>query len=196
MKLYYPHEPYIISQHWGNPNGAYAAQFNDPNFKLHNGIDSVTGQNNSDGTIATEFPVYCPVEGFRVLQVDYAPKGGGNEIWLISKEPLQMFERNCYALLVLAHAKKVLVKAGDEPTLGQLLTISDTTGFSTGLHVHMGLYRVDYNGTWYTKLDTNEATGSFDPSLFFADEFAIDKAPLTTLIKNNLLYYRYMLGIA
>ncbi len=194
LKIHYPHKPYQISQHWGNANGEYATHFNDPSFKLHNGVDSITGYRNFDGTVATEFPVYCPVEGFKVLSVDYAPDGGGNEIWLISKEKYQMFEKECYALMVLCHAKKVLVQAGYEPALGELLTISDTTGFSTGLHVHTGLYRVDYNGTWFTKIDQNEATGSFSPELFFTGMYAVDQASLPTLIKNNMRYYQYKLG--
>ncbi len=195
LQIYYPHKPYQISQHWGNPNPAYSQQFGDPNFKLHNGVDSITGYFNWDGSVDTEFPVYCPVADFKVLSVDYAPQGGGNEIWLISKGKYQMFDKECYALLVLCHAKKVLVQAGYEPKLGELLTISDTTGFSTGLHVHTGLYRVDYNGTWFTKLDTNEATGSFSPELFFTQTYAIDQATASTTLANGFRYYRYKLGL-
>lgn len=196
LKIYYPFKPYIITQHWGNPNPAYATQFNDPNFKLHNGVDANTGALNWDGSVSTEFPVYCPVEGFTVQRVDFAPQGGGNELWLISNEPVEMFERTCYAFIPLCHAKKVLVQAGDKPALGELLMIADNTGFSTGLHTHMGLYRVGYDGAHITNyFDVNEATGSFSPELFFTQTYAIDKATLPTLLKNNARYYKYKLGL-
>jgi murein DD-endopeptidase MepM/ murein hydrolase activator NlpD len=63
--------------------------------------------------------------------------------------------------------------------------IADNTGFSTGPHTHMGLYRLN---DAYMKVDTNEATGSIDPPLFFANKFAIDQATLSTLVKSNYIY--------
>lgn len=195
LQIYFPFKPFNQTQDWGNPNPAYAAQFDDPSFKLHNGIDAVTTVAEPDGSYkkGVHWPVYCPVAGFKVLSVDYAPQGGGNEIWLISKEKYKMFELECYALIALCHADKVFVQAGYEPQLGELLMASDNTGFSTGEHTHMGLYRVDYNGTWFTKLDVNEATGSFNPALFFTSEYAVDQPSTATLIKNNLRYYQYVL---
>lgn len=185
-----------MTQKWGNPNGAYAQHFSDPSFKLHNGVDAVAVYE-SDGTykITKNWPLYCPVENFRILSVDYAPQGGGNEVWLISKDKVQMGDKECYALLVLCHADQIFVKAGDEPKIGQMIGVSDNTGFSTGEHTHLGLYRVDYNGTWFTKLDTNEATGSYDPSSFFCGLYAVDQADTSTLIKSALRYYQYKIGL-
>ena len=82
---------------------------------------------------------------------------------------------------------------GDKPALGQLLMIADNTGFSTGIHTHMGLYRVDLNPTTggIVKLDTNAAEGSYDPSLFFTNEYVADVASYATLLASNLRYYRY-----
>lgn len=196
LKIYYPFKPYNITQAWGVSNPSYATQFNDPEFKLHNGIDANIGKFNWDGSIVSEYPVYCPVEGFTVQKVDFSPQGGGNEIWLISDEPVEMFERTCYAYVVLCHAKKILVQAGYRPKLGELLMIADNTGFSTGIHTHMGLYRVGYDGARITNYyDINGATGSFDPALFFTGEYAIDKADFSTLLTSNLRYYKYRLGV-
>jgi len=197
LKIYYPFKPYVITQHWGNPNTAYSQQFNDPNFKRHNGVDANIGTFNWDGSVASEYPVYCPVENFTVQKVDFAPQGGGNELWLISNEPLQMFERECYAYIPLCHAKTILVKAGDQPKLGELLMIADNTGFSTGIHTHMGLYRVGWDGKRITNyFDVNDANGSFNPELFFTQEYAVDKADFPTLLTSNLRYYRYKLGLS
>lgn len=190
LQISYPFKPFIVSQAWGAPNPVYADHFNDPNFKRHNGTDCIPANG------MYRWPVYCPVEGFRVLQVNYAPEGGGNEIWLISKEKYQIGDKECHALMVLCHAHKILVPAGYEPALGELLMVANSTGFSTASHVHMGLYRVDYNGTWFTKLDTNDATGSTDPSSFFNKKYVIDQATLPTLIKSNWRYYLYVLGLS
>lgn len=184
LKIYWPFKPYTITQRWGNPNADYAAHFKDPSFKLHNGIDA------KPHLMDTGYPVYCPVEGFRVVNIDFAPQGGGNEITLMSKTSLQMFDQLCYARIIMCHAEKILVNIGDEPALGELLMIADNTGFSTGPHTHLGLYRTNELGQ---KIDTNEATGSFDPSLFFIGDFAVDQASLGTLIKSNLRYYKYQL---
>lgn len=193
LKIHYPFKPFNITQHWGNPNPAYSAQFGDPNFKLHNGTDAVA---TLQPPFKSTYPVYCPVEGFVVSKVDYAPQGGGNELWLLSKEPVQIADLLCYAYIPMCHAKTVLVKAGDEPALGELLMIADNTGFSTGIHTHMGLYRVGYNGIKITNyFDINQANGSFSPELFFTGEYAINKATLSTLIKSNWRYYQYVLGL-
>lgn len=184
MNLYYPHKPYYVTQKWGNPNPMYSAQFHDLNFKLHNGIDAVTyiGQ--------TDYPVYCPVEGFHVAGVKFEPNGGGNELWLESNSHLQLGDKLCKARIFLCHAKYIFVKPGQMPALGELLMIADTTGFATGPHTHLGLYRIDDLGN---KLDQNEATGSTDPSPYFTGQFAVDKATLGTLIRSNMAYYLYKL---
>jgi hypothetical protein len=193
LQITFPFKPFNVTQKWGTSNPAYAAQFNDPAFKLHNGIDANVGTFDPIGNVVSEYPVYCPVENFRVVNIDYAPQGGGNEITLMSKDKLQMFDLQCSARIIMCHAKQILVKIGDEPALGELLMIADNTGFSTGIHTHMGLYRTNELGQ---KIDSNEATGSFDPSLFFTNTVAVDEASYTTLIKSNWRYYRYRLGLS
>jgi hypothetical protein len=189
LKIYWPIKPYVITQRWGNPSTAYSTQFNDPNFKQHNGIDANVGRS---GNIAyqTQFPIYCPVEGFRVESVSYEANGGGNQISLVSIDPMQIGNKLCYARLWLCHGKKVLVKENYQPKLGELLMIGNNTGFSTGPHTHMGLYRVDGSGY---KLDSNFATGSIDPSLFFAKEYAIDQVSVPLLITNGMRLAKYYL---
>lgn len=193
LAISYPFKPYQITQKWGVLNPMYAEQFDDPAFKRHNGIDARTGYLTWDGKVATEYPVYCPVEGFKVTEVAYYPQGGGNQLGLLSKEKVMVGDKECYASLLLCHAKKILVKVGDEPALGELLMIADNTGFSTGLHTHMGVYRLSDK---LKKLDTNEATGSYDPSLCFTQTFAVDDATYSTLFKSSLRYYKYLLGLS
>jgi hypothetical protein len=59
----------------------------------------------------------------------------------------------------------------------------------------MGLYRVGFDGTRVSNYFDVNGERSFDPALFFTGEYAIDKATLATLIRSNLRYYRYRLGL-
>lgn len=186
LKINFPFKPYLVTQVWNNPNPAY----NHFGFTHHNGIDARPWYDNAQ--LRNYYPVYCPVEGFVVDKVQYRPDGGGNEIWLISKEDLQLGDKTCRAYLVLCHADKVLVPVGYEPKLGELIMIGDNTGFSTGTHTHMGLYRVKPNGASWIFIDQNEANGSSDPSAFFTGLYAADQATLGTLITSNLRYFKYL----
>lgn len=187
MEIFWPFKPYVITQHWGELNPAYAAQFDDPAFKRHNGVDANLGKK------ASEWPVYCPVEGFKVTEVASYPQGGGNQLGLTSKAKMLIDGKSCYVSILLCHAKKILVKVGDEPALGELLMIADNTGFSTGPHTHMGMYRLNDK---YQKIDSNEATGSYNPELFFTGKYAADATTsVQTLLTSGLRYYRYLLGL-
>lgn len=191
LKIYYPCKPFFVTQPWGVENPIYRAQFNNPDFYKHNGVDVIS----RDTPGKQEFPIYCPVEGFSVWQIRHSPNGGGNELWLISDEPLQMFERKAHALLCFFHGKKILVKVGDRPALGALLMISDSTGFSTGNHLHMGLYRIQVVGGSFSYLDVgNGANGSFDPAHFYTVKYAVDVATSATLVKSGLRYLAYLLS--
>ena len=158
LKIYYPFKPFLVTQNWGNPNPAYQ-KFG---FGAHNGIDCRPNEQKT-------YPVFCPVADFKVHMIRNFPEGGGNEVWLLSKNKLKLFEQECYAYIVLAHAEKILVPVGYEPDLGELIMIGDNTGFSTGPHTHFGLYRVDYNGMGIAWVDKNDANGSFAKNpLFYA----------------------------
>ena len=185
---YYPHKPFVTTQRWGNFNPSYTQL----GFTRHNGHDSNVGKFDWSGKVVSEYPVYCPVENYKVTEVAYFPQGGGNQIGMVSKDKQHIGDQLCYVSIILCHAKKVLVKVGDEPTVGELLMIADNTGFSTGVHTHTGMYRLDDN---LQKLDQNEMTGSYDPSLLFTGEYAVDVASYGTLVKSGWRYYRYLLGV-
>lgn len=186
LNLLYPFKPFVTTQRWGNKNPIY----NQLGFTRHNGYDANVGKYDWQGKVISEYPVYCPVEGFRVSEVAFYPNGGGNQVGLVSKEKVQVGDRLCYASVLLCHAKRVLVKVGDEPAVGELLMIADNTGFSSGIHTHIGTYRLDDN---LNKLDQNEASGSYNPELLFTGGYAIDVASYATLVKSGMRYYKYLL---
>ena len=175
----------FTTQGWGVENDAYE-QFG---FTRHNGLDICTLETPSYGL---KPPIYAPTAGLKVIRVQYKPKGGGQELWMITKEPQWVQGALVYVLHVFFHNDKVLVPVGYEPALGELVCVGDNTGFSTGPHLHWGTYRTDSLGT---KIDVNEANGSFDPRPFLSEKHAIDQATLPTLIRSNLRYYKYKVGL-
>lgn len=185
----FPFKPFIVTQQWGVATDAYSDQFDDPDFKRHNGVDANVGRA-GDVAYRTQFPVYCPVENFRVESVTWDPNGGGNQLSLFSMDPVTIGGKQCYARIFLCHGKKILVKPGEVVKRGQLLMIANNTGFSTGPHTHIGLYRTDAMGN---KLDRNDATGSYNPALCYSGAFAIDQASVPVLIANGLRFARYYL---
>ena len=183
LQFHFPFKPFKITQNWGNPNPLY-----DPlGFSKHNGVDANVGRFDWQGRVVSEYPV----EGFRVSEVAYYPTGGGNQIGMVSKEKRWVGDKLCYVSILLCHAKQILIKVGDEPSVGELLMIADNTGFSTGVHTHIGIYRLDDN---LQKLDTNEMSGSYNPQPLFTGAYAVDVASLGTLIKSNWRYFQYLVG--
>lgn len=181
-----------VTQGWGVRNPEYD-QFG---FKNHNGLDLTSGYANQQAAYSpTKWPVYNGLEGFTVQMVRHNPGGGGNDVWFISDTPLQVGDKVCHAYIGYAHADAIFCKAGDKLELGDMFMIADNTGFSTGPHTHLGLYRVDWDGKNMVFLDKNDANNSFDPAPFLTSEYAVDKASLGTLIKNNWRYYQWLMGV-
>lgn len=190
LKIHKPFKYLNVAQKWNNPNPIYG-QFG---FTHHNGTDLTSGYANQNGVYAPKtWPVYCPVEDFTVQLIRYMPNGGGNEMWLLSNQKLQIGDKLCYAYLVMAHAEKIFSKVGDTPNIGDLLMVADTTGFSTGPHVHLGLYRVEWDGIRMTYLDQNDANGSHDPAPYFTNDYAVDLGTTATFGTSILRYITYKL---
>jgi hypothetical protein len=141
--------------------------------------------------VLSEYPV--PVEGFTVQNVWTTGRNAAATSSGSSWAGRSKCSSARHPYIPLCHAKTVLVKEGDKPALGQFLMIADNTGFSTGIRTPTELYRVDIHPMTggIIKLDTNEGGGSFDPSLFFTNEHAVDVASYATLLSSNLRHYRY-----
>ena len=188
MRLHRPFRPWYVTQKWGIKNPAYE-QFG---FSRHNGIDVAAIYVGNPPKQLQTWPIYCPADGFRVYGVYDIPRGAGREIALISKTELDLPTGRGHLYLSFMHNAKVLVPAGYEPAIGELIAVGDNTGFSTGPHSHIGGYRVDAKGR---DLDKNDASNSFDIEPLFLSSYAADQASLSALIKSNFRYYKYLAGL-
>lgn len=147
IKLLPPVDPFKINQYFGS-NGAYY-QANGINIKGHNGVDlqAKHGQ-----------PVYASHDGYATYEID--EKGGCGVVvkadgfktiyWHFvdgTSEPKHMSPINNFKINP--------VKAGD------LLGYADSTGLSTGDHLHWGLKLIDSQGV--TLNSDNGYLGAIDP---------------------------------
>lgn len=159
LRLYYPAKPYNVTQAWGISNPSYE-QFG---FSKHNGEDFRIGDDKL---------VHCPIPA-EVTETGY-DNAKGNYVRLISTEQWIVGGIPCWVGLVFMHGEKVLVKQGDILKVGDAMMIPDNTGFSTGPHTHMSVYRL---GGMYKneRLDTDTATNNtFDPHPYWQSIAAQD----------------------
>ena len=107
---------YAISQHFGE-NPAIYSRFH---LIAHNGCD---------WAIPSETPLYSCIEGI-VTEVGNDPGGYGIYV---------KCENDQYGVL-FAHLSRLNVGQTQQVQEGQLLGFSDNTGFSTGPHLHLGIF--------------------------------------------------------
>lgn len=153
LSLAYEIYPYIVSQKWGNPDPVYL-QFG---FSKHNGVDVLPAK---DGKL------YAPFD-YEVVWAKNMPNGGGNVLGIVSQNEYDGPKKKpAFVLIDYLHLEKWLVPVGKKGLAGDLLAITDNTGFSTGPHCHMQ-YRWEYkkNGG-FVDVEKNDAHNSFDPEPF------------------------------
>lgn len=161
--LFYPVKPTVINQVFGLHPEVYS-QFG---LKGHNGLDlgAYHGQ-----------PVYAAHDGTCYPEID---NNQGNGVVLRTDEAFdyngqQVHFKSIYWHLIKADA---VVKTGQKVKAGDLIGYADSTGFSTGDHLHFGLKPQAWNEndwTWINTEQDNGFLGAIDPTPFFNGFFAED----------------------
>lgn len=143
IELYYPLKPISINQPFGNASPVYTNQ----GLKGHNGIDFFAKHGQS---------IYAAHDGTCYPGID---THGGNGVTLRAND----FETIYWHLIeddAVVHTGQI-VKAGD------LLGYADSTGVSTGDHLHFGLAVVGTD-------PNNGYHGYSDPAPYFNGKYAQD----------------------
>ncbi len=175
LSLDFPITPCLISQPWG-VNGDYY-QANGINIKGHNGLDlhAYHGQ-----------PVYASHDGTAYYEIDL---NQGHGVVIMTNEMYDYEDKQTYFKSLYWHfcdstkepqykspieghsieGKGLPVKRGD------LIGYADSTGLSTGDHVHWGLKPVLFGesaGAWYNTEPNNGYMGAIDPTPYLSGKFA------------------------
>jgi len=118
------------------------------------------------------FPV--EIDGATWYSKSEKDPGGGIGVDIISKEKVTLNGRTDYLKFRFWHLKSVEVNDGDEIVFGQLIALCDSTGASSGHHVHFAM-------KWCTQAgvaldNTNGYKGAVDFTPWFENKSVFDVA--------------------
>lgn len=165
LELFYPVKPVRINQAFGIYNPAYE-QFG---FTHHNGIDYAT---------VADQTAYAMCDGI-VSEVG-TQKGAGNFVRYRTVGKVEVQGRLEWVEFMYMHAAKVLVKKGDIVKAGDPLIICDSTGFSTGNHLHISAYYLTPLGA-KARVGWEGTNWCFDFSRYYNNFFAEDAQKVFSL---------------
>ena len=181
--LYQPVKPFIFTQKFGE-NKACVSNFDNKTtiyketeascpigfrsvysmMKGHNGIDLVAKRWQ---------PVYCAQKG-RVVEVE-TEKERGLGVGILTEHEGKFYKHRYWHFIALN------VHMGDELETGDLIGWADSTGFSTGDHLHFELKETDKFGN--TLYNDNGYFGAIDPVPYMENIFALDIKGINSQIK-------------
>jgi murein DD-endopeptidase MepM/ murein hydrolase activator NlpD len=180
LSIYYPVKPLFITQKFGEVANLAYYQANEINFIGHNGIDFVAHHGQ---------PIYAAHDGIAYYEIDNKQ---GHGVVLRSKDMFDYNGSQVYFKTIYWHMcdsdKEPQFKSPIEPYVslygpgkevkaGDLIGYADTTGLSTGDHLHFGLKPVvpgEPAGTWTNTDQNNGYMGAIDPAPYFNGLFAQD----------------------
>ena len=178
FELWYPTKPFNITQSWGIYNPAYL-QFG---FSKHNGLDI---------EMPPDKKLRCPIK-LKILAQEYFPKGGGYQVKGITTEKWEFPDgKICFVMLAFLHNESFLHNIGDVLEVGDEVALPDSTGFSTGPHIHFGCYRLNEDMTF---MDSNEAQNSFNPIPYFNKYFAQDAQLVISILSSIIETYKLIIN--
>ncbi len=194
FELYYPVKPFFITQKFGETSFNDYYKKNGITFNGHNGHDLVAHHGD---------PIYASHDGLAYYEVDSAQ---GHGVVVITKDKYEYkgsmvyfktiywhmidgskelnFKSPFYDVRDVANAKEV--KAGD------IIGYADSTGLSTGDHLHFALKPVNKIGSAYINFEQdNGYFGAIDQTPYYngkyAKEITIAKPPRISF-PNNLRF--------
>ena len=194
LRLYYPCRPHRTTQDWGD-NQACVINFGEKNqhvtgkkggvcpsgyeelyplfgMRGHNGLDLLAGVQ----------PIHASCAG-TVIEVQTAPARGLG-IGILSDEKYDFGKfGQMYAKLRYWHLKEIHVKAGQKVKVGDIIGISNSTGYSSGNHLHyeLQLFDKDEGGHPMQFIHKDMIAGSVDPAPYWTGMHADDFHTAITL---------------
>ncbi len=172
LELPYEVKPHKVSQPWGNYDPVYL-QFG---FDWHNGEDCLPGKDSK---------VYAPF-AYEVVWAKWMPNCGGNVLGIVSQDQYDGPKGPAYVLIDFLHLEAFKVKVGAKGKRGDLVAISDNTGFSTGPHLHTQYRWVTKKNGKFQDVEKNRANNSFDPEPYRTGTYAVDLPIVEGLIPATL----------
>lgn len=180
LSLYYPVKPLYTTQKFGETSFLPYYKANGINFVGHNGIDMATTHGE---------PIRASHNGEAWYEIDNAQGHGvvvrTNEKFEYNGEQV-LFKTIYWHMVDSSKEPKYrspiedytdINKAGKQVKTGDIIGYANSTGLSSGDHLHFGLKPVAQNetsGTYYNAEQENGYNGAIDPQPFFNCQYAED----------------------
>ena len=149
LELFYPVKPFRVNQHFG-ANEPCVKDFGlptqrvvtppGPTFTCPTGYEKLYSQwgmsgHNGTDLMAGEQKVYAAHGGVVVEKQTVPSRGLG--LGILTNEPVELDEHGVHYIKIRYwHLKSFNVEVGDSVKAGQLIGVSDSTGYSSGNHLH------------------------------------------------------------
>lgn len=196
LQLYYPVKPLFVNQKFGEIANLAYYKANGINFVGHNGIDFMAKHGQ---------PIYASHDGVAYYEID-GSQGHGvvlrtNELFDYANSDgsvSQVYFKSIYWHMIDSSKEPQFrspveghdaISGGLPIKAGDLLGYADTTGLSTGDHLHYGLKPClpgEPVGTWYNVLQDNGYMGAIDPQPYFNGLFAEDISPVNHVFNKSI----------
>lgn len=189
LQLFYPVKPYVKTQSFGQNNACsqistlpitkrkivgkrdgvcpvgYEELYPLLGMKGHTGMDMFGGN---------DWPCYASTDGL-VEEVQTEPERGLG-VGIVTHEKYEFEGGEYQAKTRYWHLKGINVSKGQSVKVGHLIGWCDSTGLSSGDHLHYELkpVRKAQNGLYENVLQSNGYFGSIDPELYFNGKYAQD----------------------
>lgn len=184
LELFYPVKPLFYNQLFGNADQKYS----DLGLQGHNGVDFQASHGQ---------PVYAAHDGICYPEVDLK---GGNGVVIRTLQPFDYNGQPVYFKSIYWHLIKAdaVVKTGQQVKVGDLIGYADSTGVSTGDHLHFGLKPQAWNEenwTWYNVEQNNGYLGAIDPIPYFNRYFAQDAQKVVGIYQTIINLLKQIYGL-
>lgn len=196
-RLYYPVKPFHVNQHFGD-NIPCVKDFGLPTQSIVTGADNHTcpvgydkiyshfgmsGHNGTDLQAGVQ-NVYAACDGVVVEKQTVPARGLG--LGILTNEPVNLGVHGTHFFKVRYwHLKSFNVEVGQSVRAGDLIGVSNNTGYSSGDHLHFEGQPMDKDagGHPYLALPAGNIAGAIDIEPFFVGIYAEDVLPLEGKLK-------------
>lgn len=190
LRLYYPIRPFHVNQHFGD-NIPCVKDFGLSTQTVTNGVDNVTcpvgydklyahfgmlGHNGTD-LMAGEQNIYAACDGIVVEKQEVPARGFGVGILTNEQYDFGTYGTH-YIKLRYWHLKSFACEVGDKITVGQIIGVTNNTGYSSGNHLHFEGQPMDKDSGGHPILANplGSIAGAINLELYFTGAYA-DEVP-------------------